>query len=553
MTDEHGIPSMGNFSPRDDGADSGDVLNESRWEIPNLDGIDFGARAQQDIENTQSLTQLSEHTSSALHSLQAEEKREADEALKDPVGEAQPAQPAQPAEETQSFDPLAEFADEPEPPAEPVAPATAFPVTVQQPAPAAVAERAETPESQSALDELDEFAEYEQTNATGSLPPVTGAIPAVQPAAPDSLRSSHRSPKSEEAKQQNSTNRFLIIGVVSVLVLALIIGFTIFFRNTASAATHEQLLNTCTQSRQAATQSSASLNTTISDAQSVADTQSADVEDTAVLTKAKNAIDQAKASIENEKNLDSCATEMTDNQLRSLADNADKIVANQKTYTTTISQTKSAVEKSKQSKTQATAKNSLTAKRQEAQSLYEQSKGKVTDETTRENLKKAIDAADELIAQSTKKVTADQYSAAVETLTNTITAVQNSMKTYEEQEAKKKAEEERKNVAGICSAYAGTYSSGATQFTLRGDCSLQYGDSSTGTPTTCTFADGSSGACATVDNEDNPSRINWSIACSAGSEGAATGTRECQNANVTLSRNGAGASINVGGQSFTRQ
>lgn len=552
MTDEHGIPSMGNFSPRDDGADSDDVLNESRWEIPNLDGIDFGARAQQDIENTQSLTELSESTSTALHAIQAQEPQNAEAVLHTP-------EEPQPAEETQSFDPLAEFAREAESEPEP-----AFPVNPATP----LAER-ESPEPElepaeretepvSALDELDDFAEYEQTNATGSLPPITDALPTEGEAdtAAASLRasrSSHRAQKSEEAKQQKSTNRFLIIGVISIIVLALIIGLTIFFRNTANAATHEQLLNTCTQSRQAATQSSASLNTTISDAQSVADTQSADVEDTAVLTKAKNAIDQAKASIENEKNLDSCATEMTDNQLRSLADNADKIVANQKTYTTTIGQTKSAVEKSKQSKTQATAKNSLTAKRQEAQSLYEQSKGKVTDETTRENLKKAIDAADELIAQSTKKVTADQYSAAVETLTNTITAVQNSMKTYEEQEAKKKAEEERKNVAGICSAYAGTYSSGATQFTLRGDCSLQYGDSSTGTPTTCTFADGSSGACATVDNEDNPSRINWSIACSAGSDNAATGTRECQNANVTLSRNGAGASINVGGQSFTRQ
>ncbi|OTA26261.1 hypothetical protein B9G54_05495 [Alloscardovia macacae] len=552
MTDEHGIPSMGNFSPREDGADSDDVLNESRWEIPNLDGIDFGARAQQDIENTQSLTELSESTSTALHAIQAQEAQDAEAALHAP-------EDPQPAEETQSFDPLAEFASEAESepePAFPVHPATPL-AERESPEPELEPAERET-EPVSALDELDDFAEYEQTNATGSFPPLTDALPTevetdTAAASLRASRSSHRSPKSEEAKQQNSTNRFLIIGVVSVIVLALIIGFTIFFRNTASAATHEQLLNTCTQSRQAATQSSASLNTTISDAQSVADTQSADVEDTAVLTKAKNAIDQAKASIENEKNLDSCATEMTDNQLRSLADNADKIVANQKTYTTTISQTKSAVEKSKQSKTQATAKNSLTAKRQEAQSLYEQSKGKVTDETTRENLKKAIDAADELIAQSTKKVTADQYSAAVETLTNTITAVQNSMKTYEEQEAKKKAEEERKNVAGICSAYAGTYSSGATQFTLRGDCSLQYGDNSTGTPTTCTFADGSSGACATVDNEDNPSRINWSIACSAGSEGAATGTRECQNANVTLSRNGAGASINVGGQSFTRQ
>ncbi|WP_018142989.1 hypothetical protein [Alloscardovia criceti] len=568
MTDSNGIPSMGNFNPNS----KDDAMNESQWDIPNLDGIDFDLSGQPTAENTQSLAQLSESTSSSLREINADTPDQEGAQHVD-SSTANASDNSIDPESTASFDPLADDADmlpaEFNPhtethtismasqagdagdaasstddgsetvvlgaPLSPVDETTVAPTTPREAISGTSASGTSAAEDTSSFDTafteaLNQFAdEDDDLGKTGEFAAASAA-------------GRHSHVARSKTNSDRNTRRILIWGIVAVLVISLIVAVAIFWRNTANAQTHQQILAECVSSRKAAEDSSAALQKVVDDAQSATSTQSSEVDDTTVLTKVKNAVNQASASIASEKDLQSCTTELSDAQLQSITSQADEIVTNQTQYTTTINDSVSAVDSAKSNKSISSAKNDLSSKRQEAQTLYDQSAGKVSDETTRENLKKAIDEADELIAQSTKSVTATQYSAAVDTLNNTMTAVQNSMKTYEEAEAKKNREE---NTSGICAPYAGTYANGSTQFTLNGDCSVRYADNSSGAPSTCTFSDGSTGSCATVDNQDNPSQITWSMVC--------TGNGACQNANVQLSTNGGAASINVGGQSFTKQ
>ncbi|TCD54176.1 hypothetical protein EJ419_03800 [Alloscardovia theropitheci] len=590
MTDDNSIPSLGNFNPNSHSAsheDSEDVLNEKRWDIPNLNGFDFELTDEQTIANTQSLTQLSESTSTALRAINAREQEEAARALQ-ARREYNDNRDSQDPEATSSFDPLADDADmlpshEDSHSNTDNASATnddsaqtiiisgkpvLNPQTNTQDANAQVeAQSAESTRTIDTSDEtsvvlpdtavthsedgeetlvsgfegLDDFTETDDSD--NSADTQSHDYLGDQPIAPSASRAGHgthaHKVSDEEASARN-TRRMLIWGIAGVLVIALVVGLTIFFRNMANAQTHEQLLATCTSSRESAQTSSANLQKLVNDTNSVASTQSVDVEDTSTLTRIKNAINQANASINSEKDLDACTASLSDIQLRNIAQQADTIVNNQTEYTTAINKAKTAVENSKATKTQSNAKNDLTSKRQEAQTLYDQSNGKVTDETTRTNLKKAIDAADQLIAQNIKNVTSSQYSSAIDTLNNTMTAVQNSMKAYDDAQKEKDA-----NIAGVCAPFAGTYSNGSTRVTLRGDCSVRYSDDSVGNPSTCTFPDGSTGSCATVDNAENPNEINWSMECLQNGS--------CSNADVSVSGKNGQTTLNIGGQTYRKQ
>ena len=599
MTDTNGIPSMGNFNPDSNHNTDDNPLNEERWDIPNLNGFDFDLTEEQTIANTQSLTQLSESTSTALRAINAQNALNSSNnaAQNNAAQSEQRASDTQDPEATASFDPLAEDAqmlpatESPAQQSEPSSdvhstetvvlgsPAAATTPAARTSAPSetsnstagSTADSTSTPSEtatlplNSAEDRTDGASTYETSTADASPAETTltsfadfaeddddsddaptrtyqpqDPVVAALSSTPQSHRGSHAKQLSDQETSERSTHRMLIWGIAAVLAIVVIVGLTIFFRNMANAQTHEQILAACTSSRQSAQKSSESLQKVVNDATATAATQSSDVEDTATLTKAKNALEQANASLASEKALDECKATMSDAQLRALTNQADTIVSNQTQYTLTINKTKTAVENSKATKTQSNAKNNLSTKRQEAQTLYDQSNGKVTDETTRTNLKKAIDDADSLIAQNIKNVTSSQYSSAIDTLNNTMTAVQNSMKAYEESEKAKEA-----NVAGVCAPFAGTYSNGSSQVTLRGDCTLRYSDNSIGTPSTCTFSDGSTGSCATVDDEDNPNEVGWSVVCS--------GDGACQNSNARVSNRGGQITMELGGQSYTRQ
>ncbi|WP_418969417.1 hypothetical protein [Alloscardovia omnicolens] len=552
MTDSNGIPSQGNFNPDSHSSD----MDESKWEIPALDGIEFHASTPAAIENTQSLAQLSEATSTSMRAISdnsAAGTERTDISNSDQVPENSSVDP----ESTAAFNPLAEDAD--------LLPAGTAPadsmktITISSAVTSNSAfSDADTPNDTSASDAT-------AAEATAAFNPVDTRPSTVETELAESLsvfaedddgektqiianplsgRHAHVDSRSSAHKDEKNTKRALIWGLASVLVIVLIVALAVFFRNQATAQTHEQVLDTCVASRTAASHSSQKLQKVITKNEAVANTSSAEVEDTSALTKIKNAVSQAKASIENEKELSQCEDSLSDVQLKSITSQSEEIVTKQNEYSANITKAVVAVDKSKTAKTVSTSKNSLTAKRQEAQTLYDQSAQKVTDETTRENLQKAIAAADALITQNSKSVTAQQYSAALDTLNNTMVAVQNSMKAYQEAEEKKRQEAESR-AEGVCGTYAGTYSDGSTQFTLRGDCTITYEDNSTGTPSSCTFEDNTTGACARVDNEDNPSRISWSMQCS--------GQGACQSANVTLTNNGGTPSMTVGGKSYSKQ
>lgn len=561
MTDSNGIPSTENLNS-DSRSSEGSDLNESRWEIPALDGIDFHTSPSATIENTQSLAQLSEATSTTMraiseHSERSRPNQHNQQNAHDTSTAATDTSEPDP-ESTAAFDPLADDADllpaggiqpadqmptiaitspssESETATAPLAavpasfPASAAPAASD--APTTVASPIEVGTQTELADSLSVFAEDELEKTQIITNPMSG-------------RHAHVAESSSHKDADRNTKRILIWGISGVLVLVLIVVLAVFFRNSATAHTHEEVLSSCLASRKAAEDSSKKLQEVIQKNESVANTQSSDVDDTATLTRVKNAVSQAKASIDNFNELDKCEDSLPDAQLTKIGAQADDVVTKQNDYTNKITKAAAAVEKSKSTKSVSNAKNDLSTKRQEAQSLYDSSADKVTDENTRTNLKKAIEAADALISQNSKNVTKQQYSSAVETLNNTMTAVQNSMKAYEQaEEAKRKEAESR--AQGVCGNFAGTYSDGSTQFTLNGDCSITYADHSQGSPSSCTFEDGSTGACAHVDDQDNPSRITWSMQCS--SAGA------CQNANVVLSGNGESASMNVGGRTYSKQ
>ena len=503
MTDTNGIPSMGNFNPDSNHNTDDNPLNEERWDIPNLNGFDFDLTEEQTIANTQSLTQLSESTSTALRAINAQNALNSSNnaAQNNAAQSEQRASDTQDPEATASFDPLAEDAQ--------MLPATESPAQQSEPS-----------------------SDVHSTETVVLGSPAAATTPAARTSAPSETSNSTAGSTADSTSTPSETATLPLNSAEDRTD-----GASTYETSTADASPAETTLTSFadfaeddddsddapTRTYQPQDPVVAALSSTpqshrgshakqlqkvVNDATATAATQSSDVEDTATLTKAKNALEQANASLASEKALDECKATMSDAQLRALTNQADTIVSNQTQYTLTINKTKTAVE--------------------------------VTDETTRTNLKKAIDDADSLIAQNIKNVTSSQYSSAIDTLNNTMTAVQNSMKAYEESEKAKDA-----NVAGVCAPFAGTYSNGSSQVTLRGDCTLRYSDNSIGTPSTCTFSDGSTGSCATVDDEDNPNEVGWSVVCS--SDGA------CQNSNARVSNRGGQVTMELGGQSYTRQ
>ncbi|MFD0704691.1 hypothetical protein ACFQY8_02860 [Alloscardovia venturai] len=560
---------------RHDNSDNGDSSNsthqpeqqpashESSWDIPNLDGIDFhritssatpsssvssntssSSRGTnyiepvQDIEMTQSLAQLATNTSTNLKKVTPEDISQRYSS------QASDTNNVEDPEATAAFDPLAD---------------DALMLPAQLPEDETPLQGSHEPQNQQELQDPQETQKLQTLPELPEESTFTSQFAALVSEDEGEAEGSHThtngrhthtsSAGSSSNGVDRNTRRVLIWGIAGVLAVILIVALTIFIRHTATAATHEQLVNACVTSVKSAQSSSQELQKTINNADAEAKTSSDQVEDTSVLTNIQNAISQANASITKVNNLEKCSADLSDTQLKSITEDANSAISSQSTYQTTITKAKTAVSNSKNAKAVSTAKNELSAKRQEAQTLYTESQDKVADEATRDNLKKAIDSADNLLKQSTKSVTKDQYDDAKRTLNNTMTAVQNSQKAKAEADAK----EREKDTDGICAPFAGSFSRGDTQFTLNGDCSITYGDDSSGSPSSCTFADGSTSTCASVDDEDNPQHINWSMQCTSDDNACKSGPVQLFASGLS---NGGGDTsktrISIGGQLFTK-